>query len=412
MNNIKKLHLIALLSGASFSSAIFTLYLLANAITLQQVIISQIIYALAAFAGEIPSGMLSDRLGHKRTVFAGYALLIVSPLAMILAPSTIVLYITQGLNGLAGATLSGSQEALYYDSYQAEERPRQDFTKWFSRFSSLPVLGFIIASITSGIMLQVSGTSSYVPIYILNLISAVITALIALKLVNTNDLTEVPEENPIKLLKSSWQTVRSSKVLFSLAIFGLLSLNGEYFLRQTYQPLFQDVGVLPLFMGMVLAIGSALNFLVVRYSYKLERYLNLEHILLLHSILQGLFFIALGLLGAPVGVVIVFILLFGLFNAQNPIVSDYVNSRIEKSQRATVLSTISFIRQLGQTLVRFIYVILLGYIGVAHIYKLQGLYLILGGLAGYRLLVRCGCVYKISEHSQRPQLFNNDPELG
>lgn len=400
MRNIKKLHIIALLSGMGFTSAIFTLYLLANAITLQQVIISQIIYAVASFIGEMPSGMLSDKFGHKQTVVAGYALLIVSPAAMIAAPSALTLYITQALNGLAGAVLSGSEEALYYDSYQAEDRPKHSFTKWFSRYSSLPILGFIIASLISGILLQLFSVKSYVPIYVLHLVSAIVTALVALRLANTNDNTEIGEENPIKLLKSSWQTVRSSKILFSLALFGLLSLNGEYFLRQTYQPLFQDVGVLPLFMGLVLAIGSALNFVVVRYSYKLEKFLNLEHILLVHSVLQGLLFIALGLLGAPTGVVIAFVLLFSLFNAQNPIVSDYINSRIEKSQRATVLSTISFVRQIGQTLIRFIYVILLGYIGVAHSYKLQGLYLIIGGLVGYRLLVKCGCVYKITEHSE------------
>lgn len=404
MRNIKKLHLIALIGGMGFTSAIFTLYLLANAITLQQVIISQIIYAIASFLGEIPSGMLSDKFGHKRTVVAGYALLIISPAAMIVSPTVLTLYITQALNGLAGAVLSGSQEALYYDSYQEEQRSRHNFTKWFSRFSSLPILGFIIASVASGILLQLFGAQSYVPIYVLHLITAVITALIALTLANTNDDTEVVDENPIKLLRSSWATVRSNKTLFSLAIFGLLSLNGEYFLRQTYQPLFQDVGVLPLFMGMVLAIGSALNFLVVRYSYKLEKLLNLEHILLLHSLLQGLLFIALGLLGAPVGVVIAFVLLFSMFNAQNPIVSDYVNSRIDKSQRATVLSTISFVRQLGQTFIRFVYVIVLGYVGVAHSYKLQGLYLIIGGLIGYWLLVKCGCTYKITEHSKELDL--------
>ena len=401
MQNIKRLHLVALLSGANFTSTIFTLYLLAHAITLPQVIISQIIYAIASFIGELPSGMMSDKFGHKKTVVTGYAILALSPIMMILAPSAATLYISQALNGLAGSALSGSEEALYYDSYQAEKRPKHDFTKWFSRYSSLPILGFIIASVMSGVLLQIFDSKSYIPIYLLNLVSSLATALVAATLMSTKNNTEVIEENPFKLLKSSWQTVRSSKILFSLAMFGLLSLNGEYFLRQTYQPFFQSVGVLPLFMGLVLAVGSALNFLVVRYSYKLERFMNLEHILLLHTLLQGLFFMVLGMLGQPIGVVIVFVLLFGMFNAQNPVVSDYVNSRIEPGRRATVLSTISFVRQLGQTLIRFIYAFLVGYVGVAHSYKLQGLYLVIGGLIGYWLLVKCGCTYKIQKHSQQ-----------
>ncbi|MFO0970986.1 MAG: MFS transporter [Candidatus Saccharimonadales bacterium] len=402
MCNIKRLHLVALLSGANFTATIFTLYLLANTISLQQVIISQIIYAVASFVGEIPSGMISDKFGHKKTVITGYATLMLSPIMMILAPSATTLYISQAFNGLAGSALSGSEEALYYDSYQEEGRPKQDFTKFFSRYSSLPILGFIIASIVSGILLQLFDSESYIPIYLLNLISSAATTIVAATLVSTKKELEVIEENPISLLRNSWKTVRSSKILFSLAMFGLLSLNGEYFLRQTYQPFFQQVGVLPLFMGVVLAVGSALNFLVVRYSYKLEKFMNLEHILLLHTLLQGFLFIALGMLGQPVGVVILFVLLFSMFNAQNPVVSDYVNSRIEPNRRATVLSTISFVRQIGQTLIRFVYAILLGYIGVAHSYKIQGFYLVLGGLLGYWLLVKCGCTYKIPRHEPAP----------
>lgn len=400
MKNIKKLHLVALLSGANFTSAIFTLYMLANAISLQQVLISQIIYAVASFVGEIPSGMLSDKLGHKKTILTGYGLLLISPIMMILAPTAFTLFIAQALNGLAGSALSGSEEALYYDSYQAEGRPRQDFTKMFSRYSSLPVLGFIIASVVSGVFLQIAGSQSYIWIYVLNLVSSLATAIVASKLTSTIHQTEAAEENPITLLKKSWQTVKSSKILFSLAMFGLLSLNGEYFLRQTYQPFFQAAGVIPVFMGLVLAVGSALNFLVVRYSYKLEKFLNLEHILLLHSVLQGLFFVILGMLQQPTAIVAIFVLLFSMFNAQNPVVSDYVNSRIEPARRATVLSTISFVRQLGQTAIRLIYALLLGIVGVAHSYKLQGLYLIIGGLLGYWLLVECGCTYKIRQHQE------------
>ena len=352
--------------------------------------------------------MISDKFGHKKTVVTGYAMLMLSPIMMIFAPSAATLYISQALNGLAGSALSGSEEALYYDSYQEEGRPKQDFTKFFSRYSSLPILGFIIASIASGIMLQLLDSKSYIPIYLLNLISSAATTLVATTLVSTKKESEVIEENPISLLRNSWKTVRSSKILFSLAMFGLLSLNGEYFLRQTYQPFFQQVGVLLLFMGIVLAVGSALKFLVVRYSYKLEKFMNLEHILLLHTLLQGFLFIALGMLGQPIGVVILFVLLFSMFNAQNPVVSDYVNSRIEPNRRATVLSTISFVRQIGQTLIRFVYAILLGYIGVAHSYKIQGLYMVIGGLVGYWLLVKCGCTYKITRHEPAPFLIESE----
>ena len=399
MQNIKRLHIIAFSYGMNFTSTIFTLYLLANAISLQQVIVSQIVYAVASFAGEIPSGMLSDRLGHKRLITISYGMLIISPVLMLVSPSVLTLYVGQALNGFAGAGLSGSQEALYYDSYNLEKGSLKGYKKSFAQFSSLPILGFISSSVLAGLLLQIFNKGSYQPLYLLNTASAVITTILAVRLHHINDKTEAKDESPIKLFKESIATIRGNKLLFSLAMFGLLSLNGEYFLRQTYQPHFQQAHVLPLFMGLVLAIGSALNYIVTRHSYKLEKYLNLEHILLLHSLLQGILFVVLGSLGTPWPLVLVFILLFGMFNAQNPIVSDYVNVRISSQQRATVLSTISFIRQLGQTGIRFIYAYLIGSLGIAASYKIQGAYLIVGGLIGYWLLVKCGCSYSTTEHS-------------
>ncbi len=396
MKNIQKLHLISFSYGVNFTTTIFTLYLLFHSITLQQIIISQILYALASFIGEIPSGMLSDKLGHKKLVTVAYGMFIFSPLVILIAPSAFTLYIGQIINGLAGAALSGSQEALYFDSYQEEGREPKDYKKSFSRFSSLPILGFILSSGIAGIMLQLLGNESYNLLYLFNIFSTVITTIIATTLFETRRQSEIEDSSPLVLFKESMRTIKNNKLLFSLATFGLLSLNGEYLLRQTYQPHFEVAGVLPLFFGLALAFGAVLNFLSIRYSYKLEKYLKLEQILLLHSFLQGILFIVLGSLKLPWVLVTLFILLFGMFNAQNPIVSDYVNSRVESKNRATVLSSISFIRQLGQTLIRFVYAFIIGMLSIGSVYILQGAYLLIGGLIGYWLLVRCGCSHKIS----------------
>lgn len=398
MKNIQKLHLISFSYGVNFTTTIFTLYLLFHSISLQQIIISQILYALASFIGEIPSGMLSDKIGHKKLITIAYGMFIFSPLVMLIAPSAFTLYIGQIINGLAGAALSGSQEALYFDSYKEEGREHKGYKKSFSRFSSLPILGFILSSAIAGVILQLFGDSSYQLLYVFNIISAIITTIIAATLLETHRQSDIEDTSPLVLFKESVRTIKNNKLLFSLAMFGLLSLNGEYLLRQTYQPHFEAVGVLPLFFGMALAFGAILNFLIIRYSYKLERYLNLEQILVLHSFLQGILFIGLGSLSLPWTLVALFILLFGMFNAQNPIISDYINNRVESINRATVLSSISFIRQLGQTLIRLIYVFLIGALSIESVYQIQGLYLVLGGLMGYWLLVRCGCSHKISRH--------------
>lgn len=405
MKNIQKLHFASFSYGVNFTTTIFTLYLLSNSVSLEQIMISQIIYALASFIGEVPSGMLSDKFGHKRLVAIAYGMLIASPFLLLVSPSFLTLCIGQLINGLAGAALSGSQEALYYDSYLEEGKDKKHYKKSFSRFSSLPILGFILSSIIAGIALQTFGSSSYKILYTLNVVSATITTFIAASLYQTKRQSDIEDTSPITLFKESIHTIKNNKLLSSLAIFGLLSLNGEYLLRQTYQPHFEKAQVLPVFFGLVLAFGAVLNFLIIRYSYKIEKFLKLEQILLLHSLLQGILFIILGSFNIPLSLVITFILLFGMFNAQNPIVSDYVNSRVESRNRATVLSSISFIRQLGQTFIRFVYVFLVGALSIGTVYQIQGFYLIVGGLIGYWLLIRCGCSFTV-EHQDTDALHS------
>lgn len=394
------LHKIGFLKGLYFYTAIYTLFLMGAGITLPQILFANIIYSVASFLGEIPSGMLSDKIGHKRTMVLGYSLDAMSMAIMAFAPSVIGLYLAQSLRGLSGAALSGSEEAMYYESYREEKRDTLLFSKYFGHFQSLNILGFIAASTISGILVQFGGSKLYLPIFVLNIAIITFTALLATRLRDVRIQEISVSQNPFKIVQSSFQSMRSNKIIFALTMFGLLTLNGEYFLRQSYQPYFETLGVLPIFTGLVLGIGSALNFLVVRYSYKLEQWLNLEHILLLHALAQGTLFILFGLFANPIMAVILFILLQSMFNAQNPIVSDYLNARIESARRATMLSTVSFIQQLGQVIIRFFYVGLVGLIGTAHTFKLQGLYMITGALIGFYILTKCGCTYKIKRHTE------------
>ena len=100
----------------------------------------------------------------------------------------------------------------------------------------------------------------------------------------------------------------------------------------------------------------------------------------------------------PIALVPLFIVLKGLFNAQAPIVSDYVNENTPNHIRATVLSMMSVVRTLGQIFARVLLALAVGTFGINRTLKLQGLYM-LGGIAiGYWLLVKCGCTHRIHEH--------------
>ena len=183
----------------------------------------------------------------------------------------------------------------------------------------------------------------------------------------------------------------------ALTIFGLLTLSGEYFLRQTYQPLFQHMAVPALFLGVALSAGKLLNFVALRNVHRLEKYFTVDRILLAISLSLGLSFVLLGLAHAAWAVVLIFMLIQSLINSQSPVISDYINQQIASGQRSTTLSTVSFVQNVGQIIARLLLGVSIGAIGLGHTYIAQGMYLLIGGSIGVWYIRSCGCVHKVKD---------------
>jgi MFS family permease len=403
MSNIKKLKIIGFTKGLYFYVPVFTLFLTGHGISLSQIIFAQIFYSIFSFLGELPTGIFADKFGQKASLLLGYITDTIGMALLFFMPTVAGLYLFHMIRGLSGAFLSGSEEALFYESYKKEHPVDGGYKKEFGSFLSNDVLGFIVASFIAGGIIQTFGKASYGPIILLTAIATFITFLIALTLKDLKAKIRNPEEGAgiVDVVKSSIKLVRYDRTIFALTIVAALTLNGEYFLRQTYQPYFEQAQVAPFLLGLSLSLGSALNFFIIKYSYLLEKLLTLDKILLLFNFILGISYIGLAISVSPIFIVVLFILLQGLFNAQNPIISDYVNERTSSRIRTTVLSAISFSRTFFQIIMRLILGVLVGVIGLTSTYMFQGVYLIVGILIGYWLMVKCGCVHKIKKHYAR-----------
>lgn len=400
MNNVKKLKTIGFLSELYFYTPIFTLYLLNNSIGLETIIFAQILYSIGSLVGEIPTGYFADKYGDKQAVVLGLVLDMLGMFLLFISPTLPSLVVFFLIRGVSGAFLSGSTEALLYESHRLESTGKETYQQAFGRYLSNGILAFMSATFIAGVLVQVLGVSSYRPIILMTALSTLSALGLALtiKNVRVKNRTEAAEIKFIKHASESLSIVRSERTVRALTVVALLTVSAEYFLRQSYQPLFESAGVIPLFLGLSLTIGSALNYIIVRNSYRLEKYLTLDKILLLHNLLMAFGFALMALFLNPYVLVGAYILLQGLFNAQRPIVSDYVNERIGPEKRSTVLSTISFGQSLMSILTRLLLAASLGLFGLQKTLGLQAAYLVVGISIGYWYMRRCGCVHRINKH--------------
>ncbi len=101
--------------AASLPLALQVLLVQSRGFTLGQVGLLFGVFALTVALLEVPSGMLADLWGRKRTALAAYGFLIIAQLALFFAFSLPLLLAWAVLYGVGRALVSGALEAWFVD---------------------------------------------------------------------------------------------------------------------------------------------------------------------------------------------------------------------------------------------------------------------------------------------------------
>ncbi len=395
MKNIRLFNIISFLKGLYFFIPIFTFFLLTKQISLSAVIVCQTFYSLFTFLGEVPTGIFADRFGQKTSIVIGYALEAFGIMFILFYPTTVGLYISMAIRGLSDSFLSGSKEALLFETVKSLKT--NDYQKHYGRIISNEQIGFVIATALCGVAYQYFRESSFIPLIALTGLSIFSCAILSMFLTNykAEIIDEAEGSKMFSVLRQSFSLIRKNATIFTLTIVGVLTITGEYFVQGVYQPFFQTNGVPPFWIGASLSLGIILNVIATRYVYLLEKHFTLEKILLFLNGSLGLTFVLMAIFLHPIFLIGLYIAMNGIFNLQQPIVSDYINTRTSSHIRATVLSGISFIRRFVQIFLTWAIGLCVGVFGTQTSLMLWGLYLLIGIAVSYYLLVRCGCTHKI-----------------
>ena len=382
----------------TFYTPIFTLFLLQHKLNLGFIVEAQTLYTVGLLISTIPTGALADRWGQKRTIQIGLLLYALSMLQILFLHSPALLLLYFAVRGIGGGFIDGADEALLYDSYKQEKGSAKGYSRAFGKMLSNDALGFVIATAIAGVAVGIMGKSSYDILIYATTASSIVAFTLASYLKPLKHKVE-HRKTFVNQLKDGTKIIKRSRALYALVIVGLLTINGEYFLRQSYQPYFQNKAVPVIFLGLALSIGKLVNFFVIRNVHRLETRFSIDKFLLWINIGLGASYILMVFAGRPYLVVLMFIIIQSLMNSQQPVVSDYMNERIEATSRTSTLSTSSFIQSIGIIITRLLLGVSIGLFGLSHTFIVQGTYLIVGIAIGFWYLRRCGCVHRITKLS-------------
>lgn len=388
----------AFIDGLYFFTPILTLFLAGKGITLSDILFSQVLYSIGVFVGEIPTGVFADKFGNKLSLIIGYTMEVLCLTTILLFPLKVVFLVASLIRGISGSFLSGSDDALLYESIKVEyprEQVEFEYQKATARVASNLQIGVVTSIIISGIIMQFLHEQSYVLLIVMTLISLATVTIILSKLQDhksSEDLDQVSELEGSHMLSAVTDVMRHIKldvVIGMVLVVSAVTISGEYFMQSVYQIYFNDNGVAPLWIAWVLALGALGNALLLRLLYRgKENKFGPRAIVVGSAAFLGILFILLGLISNSVMLVIVFTFMISLYEIGKPALISIIQSRTPTKIRTTTLSSVSFVRRIVQIGLYWICGLLVLRIHTEGIIMTWGVYLVMGSLVSFWLLKR------------------------
>ena len=380
-NNIRKIYLYKIFSGMFFSTPVIVLFWQQNGLSLKEVMILQSLFSIMMVALEIPSGYFADLYGRKNSIILAAVGLFVGMSFYSLGHNFWQFLIGEIFFAISSSFLSGSMEALVYDTLKNDKREKQYAKIWGKMF-----FGAMLALAFSGIVGGLVAT--------INLRYTVYLSLpFFLILIPLSISLQEPKRYKVIIQKGYgqelWQTIKgtflSNKKLRWIMIYAGIIFAFNQSALWLYQPYFKLSGLNLAYFGFVFAGFQIVSAFSSKYAYKLKKKLGQKYSLAMLIFLVAGSYLLMGN----------FIFLFSFSFAfiqqfvrgfREVVVSDYINRLTDSSVRATVLSLGSFIN-------RLLYALLLPIIGwLADVYtltqalKLIGIIVLLIGIVMVGLL--------------------------
>jgi MFS family permease len=370
------------------------LYMQSRGLSLLQVNSMWSIIVATIFLTEVPTGMIADRIGRKRSVVVALSLQFLGGFFFIFASGHAAFVLIAILGGVGYSFLSGANEALIYDSLPAENRDTA-MKQAMGRVGAAYQLAFFFAPLLGGLVISELVLRKYLLGISLTAASVFVAFLISLTLKEPPAPYRHQATSTLHILKSGLAQVRGNRKIQWIAAVAILTGAFSATLVTFYQPYFVQFGLsISLPIGIALSLGGLAAFLVLHNISAIERRLGRFGLFFL-SFLPGVLYLLLAIAPNITALFPVFILTYAFADAKNPLVSAYQNEQIESASRATTISLINMIGKIYAAVVT----LLLGWIAN---YSISATWIAIGTLVILAtLLLR---VDKISVHSARETL--------
>lgn len=340
-DEITKLCLINFFLNLFFLSPVAVFFYQQRGLNYFQILSLESILVLFIFFFEVPTGILADKFGRKKSIIAGTLLLTISPIFFVFAESYFLFAIAFAISGIGITFHSGIIEAFIYDHLKSQNKEKE-MKKAMGSFGSTALVAMVIAPIIGSYIAKDLFMSQFIFVILMTVGAAFVGFLLSLLLKDTGK-KEYSEENPFLLFKSGVKIVGKNKSLLRIILLSVFTSHFLFTLNYLYQPYFQISGVDTAIFGTIFAIALLLSALFQKYAYKFEEKIGMKKAVFLATIIPGIFYIAMAFVFHPIFAIILFVFIRAIMGLKAPLFSEYKNIHIPSKNRATILSLVSML---------------------------------------------------------------------
>ena len=250
-------------------AAILTVYYLTipNA-TAQTIGLILLLGNVAGFIFEIPSGYLSDKLGHKRAIVVSRVFYLLSTLCYLFADNTSLHIFGAVFMSIGMAFLSGTGSAFMHETLRALGKDHE-YTRIMGKVSSIGFAVPIVLTTLAPFLVAISYKAPFALSLVIDLIGLWAALALTTPPVTPEHIDEVTGTNFKAVMRSGYKLRFFRYALFSSLVASALFAIGIF--RAPYQEL---LGIPVIWFGVLFGAGRGIASLLLAYSGQIKEHFS------------------------------------------------------------------------------------------------------------------------------------------
>lgn len=341
-----------------------------------------LIGSLAGFLFEIPSGYISDKIGHKNAlVIARICLLLSSTLFLIGNKVFLFIFGAVFLN-LGWAFESGTAAAFMHETLRGLGR-ESEYSKVMGKLSSIGFAVPIILIMAVPFLVAINFKIPFAVAVLIDIVGLVVVASLVSPQKTSEEIQEVGIQNFSQVMREGWRFGFFKYAIFTAFISGIITASSNF--KDVYQA---ALGIPIIYYGVFWGLSRVLVSALLPFNHKIKEIFSFHQFLLMKFIVATFLIFGLYVFPKPSVVVVLFILIAAFNWSFQQTNTHYLLEIIRESKfKATLLSVKAEVSTLTQAIMGFAIGFFATKTTYPHAFAYSALILVAIGLVMYSFII-------------------------